>query len=315
MVLQNELPLEIISDRDKLLVSQFWKYLHRLTGVKLKMSTSFHPETDGSSERSNRTIIQAIRFHVERNQQGWARALPLVRFNHMNTINASTGFTPFQLHSGRHPRVIPPLVFDHTERSPDSIDAAKLIKQLDADVMEAQDNLLLAKSNQAYHADKARRPETVYANGDKVMLSMFHRRRNFMQRGNNWVAKFMVRWDGPYLVNRAWPESSLYELVLPGHSHIFPKFHASLLKPYIPNDNVLYPSRAHNEPDPIFDPDTGKDQHFVEHILDSRRRGRGKQYLVRWKGFGAEHDEWLPGARVDNLEALDVYLRENNLDP
>ncbi|PSR72503.1 hypothetical protein PHLCEN_2v11626 [Hermanssonia centrifuga] len=309
---ENGLPLEIVSDRDKLFVSQFWKYLHRLTGVKLKMSTAFHPQTDGSSERSNRTIIQALRFHVERNQKGWARALPLVRFNHMNTVNASTGFTPFQLHCGRQPRIIPPLQKPEVHDT-DSIDAAKVIAQLETDVMEAQDNLLLAKSNQAFHADKTRGPESVYSVGDKVMLSTFHRRRDFMQRGDHRVAKFMVRWDGPYLIHCAWPESSLYELELPGHTNIFPKFHASLLKRHIANDDTRYPSRAHEEPAPTFDPETREDHHFVERILDRRRRGRGWQYLVHWKGFGPEHDEWLPGSRVDKLEALDTFLRENAL--
>ena len=57
---ENSLPLEIISDRDKLFVSKFWKHLHSLTGVKLKMSTAYHPQTDGASERSNKTVIQAI---------------------------------------------------------------------------------------------------------------------------------------------------------------------------------------------------------------------------------------------------------------
>ncbi|THG92770.1 hypothetical protein EW026_g8249 [Hermanssonia centrifuga] len=254
---ENGLPLEIVSDRDKLFVSQFWKYLHRLTGVKLKMSTAFHPQTDGSSERSNRTIIQALRFHVERNQKGWARALPLVRFNHMNTVNASTGFTPFQLHCGRQPRIIPPLQKPEVHDT-DSIDAAKVIAQLETDVMEAQDNLLLAKSNQAFHADKTRGPESVYSVGDKVMLSTFHRRRDFMQRGDHRVAKFMVRWDGPYLIHCAWPESSLYELELPGHTNIFPKFHASLLKRHIANDDTRYPSRAHEEPAPTFDPENAR---------------------------------------------------------
>ncbi|PSR72196.1 hypothetical protein PHLCEN_2v11935 [Hermanssonia centrifuga] len=161
---ENGLPLEIISNRDKLFVSQFWKYLHRLTGVKLKLSTAFHPETDGASERTNRTIIQALRYHVERNQKGWARALPLVRFNHMNTVNASTGFTPFQLHCGHQPRVIPPLVHAPAPPVPgtDANHTTALLKRLDADVMEAQDNLLLAKSNQAYHADKHRGKEHVY---------------------------------------------------------------------------------------------------------------------------------------------------------
>ena len=62
---ENGLPLEIISDRDRLFVSRFWRALHTLTGIRLGMSTSYHPETDGSSERSNKTIIQAICFHVE----------------------------------------------------------------------------------------------------------------------------------------------------------------------------------------------------------------------------------------------------------
>ncbi|PSR82057.1 hypothetical protein PHLCEN_2v6127 [Hermanssonia centrifuga] len=165
---KNGLPLDIVSDRDKLFMSKFWKALHCLTGVRLKMSTAFHPETDGSSERSNRTIIQALRYHVERNQKGWVRALPLVRFNHMSTVNASTGFTPFQLLFGRHPRVIPPLVTVETDTPAESFDAAHFLKRLDADVMEAQDNLLLAKTNQAYHADKSRNSEHVYQVGDKV---------------------------------------------------------------------------------------------------------------------------------------------------
>ena len=59
---KNGLPLEIISDRDKLFMSKFWKQLHKLTGMKIKMSTAYHPETDGMSEHSNKTIIQAIRF-------------------------------------------------------------------------------------------------------------------------------------------------------------------------------------------------------------------------------------------------------------
>jgi len=93
----NGLPLDIVSDRDKLFVSKFWKALHVLTGTKIKMSTAYHPETDGASERTNKTVNQMLRYHVERNQSGWVRALPLVRFNIMNTINKSTGFSPFQL--------------------------------------------------------------------------------------------------------------------------------------------------------------------------------------------------------------------------
>ena len=61
----NGLPLDIISDRDKLFVSKFWKALHVLTGTKIKMSMAYHPETDGTSERTNKTVNQMLRYHVE----------------------------------------------------------------------------------------------------------------------------------------------------------------------------------------------------------------------------------------------------------
>src|SRR6202021_1080017 len=103
-------PKDIISDQDKLFVSKFWRALHELTGVKLKLSSTYHPETDGSSERSNKTINQCIRYHIQHNQKGWVRALLRIRFDIMNSVNASTGFSNFQIRLGRSPRVIPPIV-------------------------------------------------------------------------------------------------------------------------------------------------------------------------------------------------------------
>jgi hypothetical protein len=83
----NGLPLDIISDHDKLFMSHFWQTLHKLTGVQLKLSTAYHPQTDGASKRTNKTVNQCICFHVERNQKDWAKSLPLIRFNIMNTVN------------------------------------------------------------------------------------------------------------------------------------------------------------------------------------------------------------------------------------
>ena len=99
-----------ITDCDKLFISHFWKALIKLSRIKHKMSTAFHPQTDGSSEQSNKTVIQALRFHIEWNQAGWAKALPKVHFDIMNTINTSTGFTPFMLKSAHSPHLIPPLI-------------------------------------------------------------------------------------------------------------------------------------------------------------------------------------------------------------
>ena len=62
---KNRLPNEIISDRDKLFVSKFWTHLMTLAGVKHKLSTSYHPQSNGSSKQMNKTVNQCLRFHVK----------------------------------------------------------------------------------------------------------------------------------------------------------------------------------------------------------------------------------------------------------
>lgn len=313
---ENGLPLEIISDRDKLWTSKFWTALHRLTGVKIKMSTSYHPESDGASERTNKTVIQALRYHVERNQTGWAKALPSVRFAIMNTVNSSTGIAPFQLLQGRRPRLVPPLfdtaVQDVAKEFPSEAALARdVLHQIDGDVMEAQDNLMLAKLEQARHADAHRNPDPPLEVGDEVMLSTFHRRREYLQRGDKRVAKFMVRYDGPYKITRAHPEASAYTLKLPATLKIFPTFHVSLLRPYRRADGSLFPSRIHPEPGPIVGED-GQEGWVVDRILDKRKWGRGYQYLVSFDGYGKESDTWLPAREVEDLSAFDEWLKVND---
>jgi hypothetical protein len=212
----NGLPLDFVCGRDKLFVSTFWKSLHKLTGVKIKMSSAWHPETDGASERTNKTVNQALRYHVAHNQTGWVRALPRVRFDIMNTVNASTGFSGFQLRMGRSPCVIPPLVASPTHNAPDEQKlAADIIKRLQDDVIEARENLLTAKISQAKQANKMRCPEHDIKVGDHVKLSTAHRRVEYLKKGDKRVAKYTCRFNGPYTVTATHPECSTYTLSLP----------------------------------------------------------------------------------------------------
>ncbi len=73
---ENGLPLELISDCDKLFISRFWCYFVLLTGIQHKCSSSYHPQTDSASERTNKTLVQVLHFHIEWNQKGWVAALP-----------------------------------------------------------------------------------------------------------------------------------------------------------------------------------------------------------------------------------------------
>ncbi|KIJ42625.1 hypothetical protein M422DRAFT_145415, partial [Sphaerobolus stellatus SS14] len=106
-----------------------------------------------------------------------------------NTINASTGFSPFQLKTGHSPRIIPPLVPAPADASAAEISAREIIDRVHRDVQEAQDNLLAAKIRQAYHANEHRAPEDNFEVGDLVMLSTTNRRHNYKCTGKKRVAK------------------------------------------------------------------------------------------------------------------------------
>jgi hypothetical protein len=315
---ENGLPLEVVSDRDKLFMSRFWKALHILTGVKLKMSTAYHPQTDGASERTNKTVNQALRYHVQRNQKGWVRALPKIQFDIMNSVNASTGFSGFQLRLGRSPRIIPPIVPDRLPQelrgTMEAESVKAMLERIKLDVEEAQDNLIMAKTTQAFHANERRGAERAYEIGSKVMLSTLHRRHQYKKKGERRVAKFFLRFDGPYTIIDAHPETSNYTLELPNNPNLFPTFHASELKPFHPNDDTRYPSRALARPGPILGED-GMEEYEIEWIVDSRRRGRGWQFLVWWTGYGEEEDHWISASSLDKCAALDRWYENGGDGP
>jgi hypothetical protein len=308
---ENGLPREIVSDRDKLFTSKFWKALHALTGVKLKMSTAYHPETDGASERTNKTLNQCLRFHVDRHQHGWRRALPRIRFNLMNTINASTGFSPFQLRMGRSPRVFPPLVAAADGELRD-IRAEDVIRRLEDDMQEAQDNLLYAKTSQSLYANVHRADNFPLELDDRVLLSTLHRRRQYKQKGDRRTAKFMPCFDGPYTITDIDNAHSTVTLDLPQSSNVFPTFHMSQVIPFTENDADLFAARELEQPPPVIVDD--EEEYYVDRIIDERKRGRGMQYLVRWTGYGPEEDRWLPTSALEDCEALEIWLARRVVD-
>lgn len=88
----------------------------------------------------------------------------------------------------------------------------------------------------------------------------------------------MVRYDGPFTISRAHPDSSTHTLDLPATMRVFPTFHSSLLRPYLDND-ALFPGRTNPQPGPVVVTENGEEVFFVEKILNRHRVGRGWQYL------------------------------------
>ena len=196
---ENGLPPEILSDHDKLFMSRFWMALHKLTGVKLKMLTSYHLETESSSEQTNKTVIQCICYAVECDQVGWVRALPKIRFDIMSITNQSTAFTPFQLCFGHSLRLLPPLFPAMDVTLADKL-ARDLLSRMQTMVHNIQDNLILAKVSQAFQANKSRCLSFPFKVSDHVVLSMAHCRHELRAGDPNPVAKFMPHFDGLFLI-------------------------------------------------------------------------------------------------------------------
>lgn len=120
------------------------------------------------------------------------------------------------------------------------------------------------------------------------------------------MAKFMPQQDGLFTVVEAFPDSSEYVLDLPSSMNIVNQFHASLLSPHIANNDELFPSHRLEMPGPIVT-EEGQEEHFIERILDERRCGRGIQYLVCWRDYGPDHNEWKSGREMEDTVALDDW--------
>jgi hypothetical protein len=152
------LPSSIISDRDPRFTSKFWKALFKRLGTQLRMSTSHHPETDGQTERTNRTVEEMLRAFVNYKQNNWDEYLALVEFAYNNSIQASTGVTPFFANYGQHPSTPTSLLL----KKPDNLETSNVaaaedfVNKMNSIISIIQDRLRLAQDRQSKYVDKKR---------------------------------------------------------------------------------------------------------------------------------------------------------------
>jgi len=292
------LPSSIVSDRDSKFTSRWWKELQRLLGAKLLMSTSFHPQTDGQSERAIRNVTQILRTVVRPDQRDWAEKIDMVEFAINSSISESTGYAPFELAGGYMPSMIKEIRSDENFAQGVKMFALTALQNL----ADAHDAIIEARVFQADKANKKRGDEPNIAIGDLVYLSTKN-----LNMPKNRARKLCPKYIGPYKVSTAYPESSNYSLELPmalQGRRILQKFHVALLRPHHPSEDSRFPNRM--QPEPYDFGSSGEQEWFVDEIVGHKWTGPKKvEYQVRWS---LGDTTWEPHANCNKLAALDRYL-------
>jgi transposase InsO family protein len=298
------LPTTIVSDRDAKFTSRFWTELSRLLDVHLAMSTAFHPQTDGQTERANRTLITMLRSFVDQRQSNWDLLLPAAEFAVNNAVNASSGVSPFFFNTGMHPNVPMSLLAPSPGPNPSANDFVRL--QSEALIL-AKESLAAAQERQATAADTRRRDHD-FKVGDQVLLSLEN--ITLPADRTRTSQKLLARFAGPHtIVEQLSPVS--FRLELPPTMNIHPVFHVDRFRHYHPSPAVLGP-RTPARPAPEIVDD--EEEYVVEGIAEHRISNNRREYLVQWEGFPREDWTWEP---EDNLahskKILNKYKRNHNL--
>ena len=119
------MPKYIISDHDPCFTGKFWTELFKLMGSEFHFSTSFHPQTDGQTERENALLELYLRHFVSANQKDWTKLLDIAQFSYNLQKSEATNKSPFELATGKQPLTPHTLTIGYTGRSPTAFKFAK----------------------------------------------------------------------------------------------------------------------------------------------------------------------------------------------
>jgi hypothetical protein len=287
------IPRIIVSDRDVKYTSAFWGTLFTRFGTKLALSTAYHPQTDGQSERMVRTVKEMLRSVINHKQNDWVDHLTAIEFAYNNSVHPSTQMTPFELDLGYHPRGMYSFLSDTTAEVQTT---TEFIENLNARQLAAQESLEKTRQSQASAVNKGRPRPTMYNAGDLVMLSTRFVNPPFLKGSGS--RKLKAKYVGPFKVLRI-VSSTSYELDLPDSIKAHPVINLEYLKDFHESPE-RFAYRDIQAPEPIISTADDEPEYEVDHINDHRYTHTGQlEYLVSWLGYPPWEDSWQP---AENLE-------------
>ena len=296
------LPSAITSDRGSQFVGHLWRRICQLSGITQRLSSSYHPETDGATERANQTLEEFLRFFCSYAQDNWAELLPFAELAINNRDSTSTGVSPFFLSHGFYVEPFAfetePLRADTQRKSPIQAGESILLKLRQARDW-AQAAMATAQQRQEEFANRHRQPAVSFRVGDKVWLHLGNIRTDRPSRKlDDKNAKFRII---------EVIDSHSYRLnTPPGVENVF---HVSKLRPA--GSDPLPSQVVSDAQPPALLTESGEEEYEIDRILDARTRrvGRGsrREVLVQWTGYS--RPTWEPRSNLEDTAALDAFER------
>eukprot|EP00253_Pinus_taeda_P018621 PITA_18621 len=277
------MPISIVFDRDPIFTSNFWRELFRIQGTQLKLSTSYHPQTDGQTEAVNKCLETYLRCFTSEKQHLWVQWLPLAEWWYNTNYHATTKMTPYEAVYGQ---LLPsPTSYLKGCSKVQAVD--QLLQHRATMLAHLRENLHQAQNRMKQQVDQ-HRLERQFQEGDQVFLWL----QPYMQTSlkDKGCQKLSPKFYGPYQVLQRIGEVA-YKLALPPTAKIHPDFHVSCLKKVIGNNCRIQTSL------PELD-EEGSIWLQPEQVLDTgvkQLRGRMiKEVLVKWKDTSPKDATWEP---------------------
>lgn len=286
-------PLEIISDRGPEFASILWGNVCSLLKMNRKLSTAYHPETDGQTERVNQTLEIYLRQNCNYHQSDWADLLPAAAFCYNSLPHSATQHSPFEVLYNYVPRMAGTYILELSSKSQLSVDELR---------REVKQNLIDAREAAEQQFNKHRLPLPEFKIGQEVMLS-----------GKNYkTTRPSKKLDnvnlGPFAIVEK-VSSHAYRLKLQEGMKIHDVFHVSLLRP-VPADS--FPSRRQPPPPPV--EIEGEREYVVEAIAAKKSIGGKAMFKVKWLGYrGDEEFTWEPLENVQDTQAYQEFQESQSL--
>jgi hypothetical protein len=294
------LPTKIVSDRDTRFTSKFWSTLMQLLGVKMGMTTAFHPAADGQSERTNQTVEVALRCFLggdTARYERWTDYLPIIEHEMNSTVNDSTGFSPNDLRYATKPRGLADLVLP-LEGASES--AERLVEELKNRRDEARDSIAIAQRKQKKYFD-SKRQDKEFEVGDLVVLK-FNRFGPGYKAPKPHDHKLAPVGTPLRIVEKISPLS--YRVALPSHSRIHDVISIVHLRKY-------RGSGDHVRPLPVT---VGNDEEYEVERIDGERINSqgGKEFLVKWLGYADNERTWESISNLDHAAEIIAQWHSQN---